>query len=143
MPSTHSSFTLAYRTLSLAGARSAIDAAKAEATRHGWCISVAVVDTAGELVAFEKTDGAPGISIAVAQGKARTAALLQAPSKAFEDFINDGKPSFLSVPGATPLEGGLPIVVDGSVVGAVGVSGAPGGHYDSQVAQAALAAIGA
>ncbi|MCD7096839.1 heme-binding protein [Stenotrophomonas sp. MMGLT7] len=133
--------TLVRRTLSLAGARQAVEAAKDEAARNGWRIAVAVVDAAGELVALEKTDGAIGISPAVAQGKARTAALLQAPSKEFEDFVNGGKPSFLSTPGVTPLEGGVPIVVDGQVVGAVGVSGAHGAN-DSRVACAAAAAVG-
>ncbi|EHD22166.1 MULTISPECIES: SDR family NAD(P)-dependent oxidoreductase [Brenneria] len=92
------------------------------------------------LVALEKVDGAIGISPAVAQAKARTAALLQSPSKDFEDFINSGRPSFLSTPGVTPLEGGVPISVDGQVVGAVGVSGAHGAN-DSQVAKAAAAAV--
>ncbi|BCN37646.1 hypothetical protein ALDI51_09650 [Alicycliphilus denitrificans] len=126
--------------IALAAARSVVAAANAEAGRNGWAISVAVVDNAGELVAFEKHDAAIGISPAVAIGKARTAALLQAPSKQFEDFVNAGRPSFLSTPGATALEGGIPIVVDGRVIGAVGVSGAHGAN-DSQVATAAAAAI--
>lgn len=126
--------------ISLAGARRAIDAAKSEASRQGWHISVAVVDNAGELVALEKVDGAIGISPTVAQGKARTAALLQLPSKAFEEFINGGHPSFLATPGVTPLEGGIPIVVDGVVVGAVGVSGAHGPN-DSLAAEIAAAAV--
>ncbi|CAD2247533.1 heme-binding protein [Xanthomonas arboricola] len=126
--------------IALAAARSIVAAANAEAGRNGWAISVAVVDIAGELVAFEKSDAAIGISPAVAIGKARTAALLQAPSKQFEDFINAGRPSFLSTPGVTALEGGVPIVVEGRVVGAVGVSGAHGAN-DSQVATVAAAAI--
>lgn len=126
--------------ISLAGARKAIAAAEAEAARNGWHIAVAVVDAAGELVALEKTDDAIGISPSVAQGKARTAALLRSPSKEFETFINGGKPSFLATPGVTPLEGGVPLLVDGEVVGAIGVSGAHGGN-DGQVAQAGAAAI--
>ncbi len=94
--------------ISLDGAERAIDASMAEAARNGWTISVAVVDVAGELVAFRKAGGAIGISPGVAMGKARTAALLQAPSKEFEEFINNGRPSFLSTPGVTALEGGVP-----------------------------------
>lgn len=126
--------------IALAGARRVIAAAITEAARGNWAISVAVVDAAGELVAFEKHDAAIGISPAVAIGKARTAALLRAPSKQFEDFINAGRPSFLSTPGATALEGGVPIVIDGRVIGAVGVSGAHGAN-DSRVATVAAAAI--
>ncbi len=132
--------TLARADIAQAGAQQAIAAALAEAGRNGWIIAVAVVDSSGELVAFQKADGAIGISPAVAIGKARTAALLRQPSKNFEDYINSGRPSFLSTPGTTPLEGGVPITVGGQVVGAVGVSGAHGAN-DSQVAQAAADAV--
>jgi glc operon protein GlcG len=126
--------------ITLSGARRVIAAAQAEARSHHWNISVAVVDPAGELVAFEKDDAAIGISPAVALGKARTAALLQAPSKAFEDFINSGSPSFLATPGVTPLEGGIPLLHQGVVIGAVGVSGAHGPN-DSQLALTAAAIL--
>lgn len=132
--------TLARADIAQAGAQRAIAAALAEAERNNWTIAVAVVDSAGELVAFHKADGAIGISPPVAIGKARTAALLRQPSKNFEDYINGGRPSFLSTPGTTPLEGGVPIVVNDQVVGAVGVSGAHGPN-DSQVAQAAADAV--
>ncbi|TBV08835.1 GlcG/HbpS family heme-binding protein [Stutzerimonas kirkiae] len=132
--------TLARADIAQAGAQRAIAAALAEAEKNGWVIAVAVVDSGGELVAFHKADGAIGISPSVAIGKARTAALLRQPSKNFEDYINDGRPSFLSTPGTTPLEGGIPIIVDGQVVGAVGVSGAHGPN-DSQVAQAGVGAV--
>ncbi|WP_296411306.1 heme-binding protein [Zoogloea sp.] len=132
--------TLARTDIAQAGAQQAISAALAEAGRNGWVIAVAVVDSGGELVAFQKADGAIGISPAVAIGKARTAALLRQPSKSFEDFINSGRPSFLSTPGTTPLEGGVPITINGQVVGAVGVSGAHGPN-DSQAAQAGANAV--
>jgi len=132
--------TLAHTDIAQAGAQQAIAAALAEAGRNGWHIAVAVVDSGGELVAFHKADGAIGISPAVALGKARTAALLRQPSKSFEDFINSGRPSFLATPGTTPLEGGVPITINGQVVGAVGVSGAHGPN-DSQVAQAGANAV--
>ncbi len=126
--------------VSLYGAKRVITAAQDEARRHHWHISVAVVDNSGHLVAFEKDDQAIGISIEVAWQKARTAALLQAPSKEFEDFINNGHPSFLGTPGVTPLEGGVPLQVAGKIIGAVGISGAHGAN-DSLVAKIAATAV--
>lgn len=123
-------------TVSLHAARHVIHAAQDAAQRHGWNICVAVVDHAGEVVALEKDDAAIGISPAVALAKAKTAALLQAPSKQFEDFVNQGSPSFLSTPGATALEGGVPLLLEGQFIGAVGVSGAHG-ENDSFVANCA------
>lgn len=135
-----SSWTIQRPNVSLEAARRVVQAAHAEAQRHGWHISVVVVDTAGEPVLLERSDAAIGISPQVAIGKARTAALLQAPSKMFEDFINGGHPSFLSTPGTTPLEGGVPLIVGDQVIGAVGVSGAHGPN-DSQVAHIAAEAL--
>jgi len=126
--------------VTLKAARRVVAAALAEAQRHDWRIGVAVVNASGELVAFERGDGAQAITTAVAQGKARTAALLKAPSKEFEDFINSGRPSFLSTPGVTALEGGVPLRWQGQVIGAVGVSGAHGPR-DTQVAERAAAAL--
>ncbi len=126
--------------VSLASAQKALEAALDEAADNSWDISVAVVGISGELIAFAKADNAIAVSPAVAMEKARTAALLKAPSKMFEEYINSGKPSFLSTPGVTALEGGVPIIVDGHVIGAVGVSGAHGSN-DSQVAEAAAQAI--
>lgn len=133
-------FSVARQNISLAGAQRVLAAAQAEATLGGWHISVAVVDLAGQLVAFARDDAAIGISPEVAIAKARTAALLQIPSKDFEDFINAGKPSFLATPGATPLEGGVPLRIGTEIVGAVGVSGAHGPN-DSKVAEAGAAAL--
>lgn len=121
--------------ITLAAAEVAISAALEEARRNGWLISVAVVDASGLLVAFARDDNAIAISPTVAMEKAKTAAYLKDPSKKFEDFINEHqKVSFLSTPGATALEGGVPIYYDDQVIGAVGVSGAHGPN-DSQVAQ--------
>ena len=127
-------------TITLTGARNAIAAAQQKALENGWHISVAVVDHAGQLVALERSDSAIGISPDVAIGKARTAALLQAPSQEFEQFINSGRPSFLATPGVTPLEGGVPVWLNGMVIGAVGVSGAHGAN-DSLVAETAVLAV--
>lgn len=132
--------TLARVDISLDGARHVIETAHRVAKRGRWDIAVAVVDASGVLVALERTDGAIGISPSVAEGKARTAALLRAPSSEFEQFVNHGKPSFLATPGVLPLEGGVPIVLDGVVIGAVGVSGAHGPN-DGHVAQLAADAL--
>lgn len=134
--------TLRFSSVSLAGARKVVCAALQEAEQRGFHISVAVVDRAGELITLDRTDAAIGISPNVAQGKARTAALLQSPSKEFESFINGGMPSFLAIPGVTPLEGGVPSWLNGEVVGAVGVSGAHGAN-DSLLADLAAAALSA
>ncbi|MGG2136479.1 GlcG/HbpS family heme-binding protein [Escherichia coli] len=131
---------LTQHSISLAGARNAIRVAQQKAHEKGWHITVAVVDRAGELVALERDDAGIGISPVVAAGKARTAALLRAPSGDFENFINGGQPSFLATPGVIPLEGGIPLLFENEVIGAVGVSGAHGAS-DTLVAQAAASAF--
>ncbi len=127
--------------ISLQTAQQLLEAASQTARQGSWAISVAVVDPAGTLVAFARHDHAIGISPEVAIGKARTAALLQAPSGLFESFINQGQPSFLATPGTTPLEGGIPLHWQGQVIGAIGVSGAHGPN-DSHVALQAAQALG-
>jgi len=128
-------------TIKLDSARQLLAAAQQAAHTGGWAISVAVVDPSGALVAFEKHDQAIGISPEVAIGKARTAALLQAPSGMFENFINQGQPSFLATPGTTPLEGGIPLHWQQQVISAIGVSGAHGPN-DTFVALQAARALG-
>lgn len=96
-------------------------------------LSIAIVDSAGYLVSFSKMDEASLVTIDVAIQKAKTAALLKAPSKLFEDKINSGEPSMLSVPNLTPLQGGVPIMYEGKVCGAIGVSGASG-DIDNEIA---------
>ncbi len=132
--------TIEKSVISLEAAKKVMAAAHAEAARNNWHICVAVVDIFGELIALEKQDSAIGISPQVAIAKAKTAALLQAPSKKFEDFINSGQTSFLSTPGATALEGGVPVTLNNQIIGAIGVSGAHGPN-DSQVAEYAANAI--
>lgn len=127
--------------ITLAGARHVIAAARERALYQSLNISVAVVDRAGELVAFERDDDAAPVTPQVALSKARSAALLRAPSKVFEDFVNDGLPSFLATPGITPLQGGVPLVVGDEVIGAIGVSGGSG-EQDAGIAAAAAAALG-
>lgn len=125
-----------------------LDAAKkmaaggeAAARQHGWNVAIAIVDASGGLILFHKLDETQPGSIAVAQGKARAAALFKRPSKALEEAIAGGKQAFLTVEGIVPMQGGLPVIVDDKVIGAVGVSGVTSAQ-DEQVAQAALAALG-
>lgn len=100
-------------------------------------LSIAIVDRAGDLLAFARMDGAAIVTIDVATGKARTAAFLRAPSKLFEDMINGGAPLMATTPGLLPLQGGMPVVLDGETIGAVGVSGSSG---DNDQAMATLIA---
>lgn len=127
--------------LTLSAAEQLTELAIAEATRQAAVICVAVVDCAGHLLSFRRMDGAALISIDVAIGKARTTAFLKMPAGVFEEMINAGNPSMLSVPGAVPLAGGQPVVLEGAVIGAVGISGSssPG---DEAIALASVDAFG-
>src|SRR5947209_20029778 len=98
-------------------------AGEAEARKNGWNVAIAVVDAGGALILFHKLDDTQPGSVAVAQGKARTAALFKRPTKALEEAVAAGKLGFLAVDGVVPLQGGVPVVVEGKVIGAVGVSG--------------------
>ncbi|HEY3089919.1 MAG TPA: heme-binding protein [Jatrophihabitantaceae bacterium] len=132
--------------LSYADARVAAQAVAAEATARGVAPVAAVVDAGGDLTYLWRPDRAHVASVRVATDKARTAAIFRRPSKDFEDQASGGRPSALHLAGAVPLQGGMPIVVDGHVVGAVGVSGASSADEDQELAvlgrnaaQAALA----
>ena len=121
--------------ISQAAARRAIDAALAEAARNGWEMAIAVVEPTGELVAFARVDGTQYGSNAVAQQKAWTAARFRRDSKVFADALTAGRLGALSFEGVAAAEGGVLIVVDGKIIGAIGVSGATGAQ-DAQVARA-------
>ena len=99
--------------------------ALAEARKNNWTMAAAIVDTAGDLVYFEKLDGTQGASVTIAQDKARSAARFKRPTKALQDVLAAGGEGLrlLAIQGAVPVEGGVPIVVDGKIVGAIGVSG--------------------
>lgn len=117
-------------------------AAEAEAQRNGWAVTIAVVDDGGHLLWLQRLDGAAAISAQIAPAKARTSALGRRESKAYEDMINQGRVSFLSAPDLEGmLEGGVPILVEGQCVGAVGVSGVKSSE-DAQIARAGIAALG-
>jgi glc operon protein GlcG len=111
------------KVLSLEAAMKIAAAAQAEATRRGATVVIAVVDDGGNLIVLHRLDDTQVASVEVGIGKARTAAIFRRPSKEFEDQIRSGRVAALALPGATPLQGGLPITVDGRVVGAIGVSG--------------------
>ncbi len=124
--------------LTLDDARLALAASHAEASANGWAVTIAVVDEAGLTLALERMDGCAPISSLIAVEKARTATLGRRESKAYEDMINAGRTAFVSVPGLSGLlEGGIPIIANGHVVGAVGVSGAKP-DQDSRVARAGV-----
>jgi gluconolactonase len=120
--------------LTFAGARLAAEAAGAGSARRGVAPVVAVVDAGGELVYVHRPDAAQVASVGVATDKARTAAIYRRPSKDFEDQASGGRPSALHLHGAVPLQGGIPLVVDGTVVGAIGVSGASSADEDQELA---------
>ncbi len=126
--------------LNLAAARKIAAAAEADAERRGLGVVVAVVDDAGHLLVLERLDAAQVASVDVAIGKARTAAIFRRPSKVFEDQVRDGRVAALALPGATALQGGLPIVQGGRVVGAIGVSG-DSPQVDEDIARAGVAAL--
>ncbi|MDI1244561.1 MAG: heme-binding protein [Rhodoferax sp.] len=116
-------------------------AAEAEALLNNWAVTIAVVDDGGHLLWLQRLDGAAALSAHIAPAKAHTAALGRRESKGYEDVINGGRSSFLSVPTiAGMLEGGVPIMKDGHCLGAVGVSGVKSTE-DAQIARAGIAAL--
>ena len=116
-------------------------AAEAEALKNGWAVTIAIVDDGGHLLALQRLDGAAPISAHIAPAKARTAALGRRESRVYEEMINQGRVSFLSVPTLEGLlEGGLPLMVEGQCLGGVGVSGVKSSE-DAQIARAGIAAL--
>jgi glc operon protein GlcG len=130
--------------VSTASAKNAAAAAIAEAQKHNWTMAIAIVDTGGYLVYFEKMQDTQTGSVELAVEKARTAALFRRPTKVFQDGVAAGGEGLrlLRLTGAIPIDGGVPIIVDGTVVGAVGVSGGSGAQ-DGQVAKAGAAGASA
>ena len=128
--------------LSLEDVRKIAAAAEAEAVKHNWAVTIAIVDDGGHLLWLQRLDGAAPLSAHIAPAKAHTSALGRKESKGYEDVINQGRVAFLSAPTvAGMLEGGVPIVKDGQCIGAVGVSGVKSSE-DAQIARAGIAAIG-
>ena len=128
--------------LTLSDVRAIAQAAEAEALANQWAVTIAIVDDGGHLLWLQRLDGAAPISAHIAPSKARTAALGRRESKVYEDVINQGRTSFLSAPTLEGmLEGGVPVMVGGQCVGAVGVSGVKS-NEDAQIARAGIAALG-
>lgn len=128
--------------LELADVKVIAAAAEAEAIKNSWAVSIAIVDDGGHLLWLQRLDEAAAISAHIAPAKAHTAALGRRESKGYEEVINGGRTSFLSVPEIKGLlEGGVPILKEGECLGAVGVSGVKSSE-DAQIARAGIAALG-
>jgi uncharacterized protein GlcG (DUF336 family) len=129
--------------LSLADVKRIAAAAEAEAVANRWIVTIAIVDDGGHLLWLQRLDGAAPLSAHIAPAKARTSALGRRESAVYEEIIKGGRTAFLSVPEIEGLlEGGVPILVDGHCLGAVGVSGVKS-NEDAQIAKAGIAALGA
>lgn len=140
--STAAAQTVEKKALTLSGAKKIIEAAVADAkSRHAPGSAIAVVDDGGHLIVMERLDNTVPASSAISIGKARTAALFRRSTKFFEDVVNNGRTAMTTLSDFTPLQGGVPIVVDGQVIGAVGVSGAASAQQDEEIALAALGAL--
>jgi len=128
------------KVLTLEAATKVAAAAQAEAAKRGSTVVIAVVDDGGYLVVLHRLDDTQVASVEVGIGKARTAAIFRRPSKEFEDQIRSGRVAALALPGATPLQGGVPLVVGGQVIGAIGVSGNTP-QEDEDIAKVGAAAL--
>jgi uncharacterized protein GlcG (DUF336 family) len=128
--------------ITLEQAKTVLNAAEAEAVNRNWPMAIAIVDTAGHLVAYLKRDDTQYGSVEVSQAKARSAALFKRPTKAFQDTVAEGGVGLrtLTLDGAVAAEGGIPLVLDGKIVGAIGVSGMAS-DQDGMVAAAGAAAL--
>src|SRR6478672_1592684 len=131
------------RSVTLEGARTVIAGAKLYAAKNNAPGGViAVVDDGGNLVALERLDSTFTAGANISIGKAKTAVMFKKPTKFFEDVIKNGRTAMVALPDFTPLQGGVPILVDGQVVGGVGVSGASSAQQDEELAMAGAAALG-
>jgi len=133
--------TAAGKVLTLAGAKSVVAAATAEAKKNGAGGSIAVVDQGGHLLCLERLDSTFPAAANISILKARSAAMFRRPTGFFEDAIRNGRLSLLANPELMPLQGGVPIVIEGEVVGAVGVAGAASSQQDEEIARAAAQVI--
>jgi len=126
--------------LTLADVKKIAAAAEAEAIRHNWNVAVAILDDGAHLLGFLRMDGATPANAAIAVEKARTAALSRRTSGSWEERVKSGRTVMLKMPGILPVQGGVPILVEGTCVGSVGVSGVQS-HEDEQIAQAGIDAV--
>ena len=130
-----------HKSLTIEGARNVIAAAVTYARTKAGTGVIAVVDDGGNLMALERLDGTFAAGANISIGKARTAALFKKPTRFFEELINKGRTAMTAVNDFTPLIGGVPILVDGQMVGAIGVSGAASAAEDEEVAMAGAAGV--
>ena len=128
------------KVLTLDAAKQIAAAAHEEARKNRWTMAISIVDDGAHLLYLERMDGTQIASVIVAQDKAATAVRFKRPTKALEEAVAGGRLVVMKLAGVTPIEGGLPIVVEGEVIGGIGVSGATG-PQDSQVAAAGLAVL--
>lgn len=126
--------------LSVEDAKRVAAAARAEAEKNGWLVVIAIVDEGGHLMYLERMDGCQKASSRIAEAKGRTAILFKRPTKAIEDVVLEGRTVMMGLPGAVPLEGGLPLTKDGAFLGAIGVSGVQS-FQDGIIARAGVAAL--
>jgi uncharacterized protein GlcG (DUF336 family) len=126
--------------LALEDAKRVAAAARAEAEKNGWTVVIAVLDDGGHLMYLERLDGTQKASSRIAEEKGRAAILLKRPTKVIEDNVTEGRVAMMGLPGAVPLEGGVPLVKDGQFVGAIGVSGVQS-FQDGIIARAGAAAL--
>ena len=115
-------------------------AAEAEARKNSWNVAIAILDDGGHLMHFSRMDGATPANAGIALEKGRTAAISRRSSGVWEDMIKGGRTAMIKMPGILPVQGGMPIVADGTCIGAVGVSGVQS-HQDEQIAQAGIDAL--
>jgi len=130
------------KALTLEAAKKIATAAEAEAKKNNWNVVIAIVDDGGHLVYLQRIDGTQTGSIDVAIKKAQTAISFKRPTKVFEDAVAGGRQVILALPGALPIEGGVPITVGGQIIGAIGVSGVKS-NEDGQIAKAGADAAAA
>ena len=129
------------KVLTLEAAKQILAAAQVEARRNDWTMVICIVDEGAHVICLERMDGTQIASVTVAQDKAATAVRFKRPTKTLEDAVAGGRLVVMKLGGATPIEGGLPIVVDGQVIGGIGVSGGTS-PQDGVVAAAGLAVLG-
>ena len=123
------------KTLTLAAAKEIAAAAEKEAAANQWNVVIAILDDGGNLMYLQKMDETQIGSIDIAQAKAASAINMKRPTKVFEDAVAGGRTAVLKLPGVMPIEGGIPITVDGKIIGAIGVSGVTSAQ-DGQIAKA-------
>lgn len=128
------------KSLTLEAARQIAAAAEAEARKNNWNVVIAILDDGGHLVYLQRMDTTQVGSVEVAIAKAKSAVFFKRPTKAFEEALSGGRTAILRLPNAVPVEGGVPLISDGVVIGAIGVSGVQS-NQDGQIAQAGAAAL--